>query len=171
MHGIGESVERSIHRRRSLRFSTEAMCVPAARCDRLFSTQRNWREPVNAKEEVIAMMRSSVTCGIRPGSSTLTSWANTLEQAEQQTPPTPIGEACVGESSVQPAAIIRKWPRVYQIVWWWPADWTIGFDRFENSWMSLIYRWSFSVGPLEIRRWENCDRKIADKKLQREARS
>lgn len=72
---------------------------------------------------------------------------------------------------VQPAATIRKWPRVYQIVWWWPADWTIGLDRFENSWMSLIYRWSFSVGPLEIRRWENCDRKIADKKLQREARS
>ena len=61
---------------------------------------------MNAKEEVIAMMRSSVTCGIRPGSSTLTSWANTLEQAEQQTPPTPIGEACAGESSVQPTAVI-----------------------------------------------------------------
>ena len=59
---------------------------------------------MNAKEEVIAMMRSSVTCGIRPGSSTLTSWANALSQAEQQTPPSPDGRDCAGESSVQPTA-------------------------------------------------------------------
>jgi len=126
---------------------------------------------VSYKKEVIAQMRLAVLHGMRASSETIEMWAKLLEQDEQQTPPSPNGLGCAGESSVQPAATIRKWPRVYQIVWWWPADWTIGLDRFENSWMSLIYRWSFSVGPLEIRRWENCDRKLADKKLQREARS
>ena len=78
---------------------------------------------MNAKEEVIAMMRSSVTCGIRPGSSTLTSWANTLEQDEQQTPPSPEGRDCAGESSVQPVAIIailndeaREWHEGVQVM-------------------------------------------------------
>lgn len=68
------------------------------------------------------------------------------------------------ESSVQPGATVRKWPR-YQFVLWWPADWTIGLDRFEDSWMKLIYRWSFSFGPLEIRRWKDREA-TADKATQ-----
>ena len=45
----------------------------------------------------------------------------------------------------------------YQFVWWWSlADWSIGFGRWSGS-MSLIYRWSLQVGPLEIRRWEGDD--------------
>lgn len=43
--------------------------------------------------------------------------------------------------------------RDYQLVWWWPEWKGFGFRRFEEGWAG-IYRWSFWVGYLEVRRWE-----------------
>lgn len=39
-----------------------------------------------------------------------------------------------------------------QFVWWgWPA-WRLNAFRYTHS-LAAIYRWSLSIGPLEIRRW------------------
>ncbi len=43
---------------------------------------------------------------------------------------------------------------VYWSFWeleqWWPL---VSFTRFEDNSWRLIYRWSLSVGPLEVRCW------------------
>jgi len=62
---------------------------------------------VNDKERVIASMRWYIKIGGRPDSITIAAWMNSLEQAEQQTPPMADGQPCAGESSVQPAATAR----------------------------------------------------------------
>ena len=60
---------------------------------------------MNVKKEVIDQMRAiSSSKDLRATSCMLENWVNTLEQDEQQTPPSPDGRGCAGESSVQPAA-------------------------------------------------------------------
>ncbi len=42
----------------------------------------------------------------------------------------------------------------YQLVWWQWGDWY--FRPWPEPWtgsMALIYEWSISLGPLEIRKW------------------
>ena len=67
-----------------------------------------WREPVNDKEKVANQIREQIRSGDEPTVQTLLSWARMLEQSEQQTPQSPDGRDCSGESSVQPAAIIDR---------------------------------------------------------------
>ena len=40
----------------------------------------------------------------------------------------------------------------FQFVWWWPEWRGVRFRRFEESW-ALIYRWSVTLGFVELRRW------------------
>lgn len=54
----------------------------------------------------------------------------------------------------------------YQFVWWpivfrercghldWFGAWGLQFHRFTVNSLAKIYRWSFTIGPLEIRRWQ-----------------
>ncbi|MBK7092374.1 MAG: hypothetical protein IPH59_11755 [bacterium] len=60
---------------------------------------------MNDKIEVIANMRWYLKTGNVPRGGTIEAWANALEQDEQQTPASPEGQGCAGESSVQPAAL------------------------------------------------------------------
>lgn len=45
--------------------------------------------------------------------------------------------------------------RGYQFVWWGWRDWRLGFVRFDSDVtnLALIYVWTISLGPLEVRRW------------------
>lgn len=63
---------------------------------------------MNDKEEIIAQIRLAVRLGMKPDSKILAHWANTLEQDEQQTTPSPNGLDCAGESSVQPTATLEE---------------------------------------------------------------
>ena len=65
-----------------------------------------WREPVNDKEKVANQIREQIRSGDEPTVQTLLSWARMLEQSEQQTPQSPDGRDCSGESSVQPVAVL-----------------------------------------------------------------
>ena len=41
-----------------------------------------------------------------------------------------------------------------QVIWdWWPGEWGMGFHRVEGP-LAAIYRWSFCVGPVTVRRWQ-----------------
>lgn len=41
-----------------------------------------------------------------------------------------------------------------QLVWWGWASWAFRFRRFRpEEGLSLIYDWSFNLGPLEVRKW------------------
>jgi hypothetical protein len=40
-----------------------------------------------------------------------------------------------------------------QFVWWGWRVWRFGPGFQPGSGLTKIYRWSFSIGPLEIRRW------------------
>lgn len=42
----------------------------------------------------------------------------------------------------------------FQFVWWGFGHTRWRFLRFQYG-LAFIYRWSLSLGPLEIRRWEN----------------
>lgn len=44
----------------------------------------------------------------------------------------------------------------FQIMWWWhPRGWYLGWSRPPSPGLRLVYRWMLSLGPLEIRRWED----------------
>ena len=56
------------------------------------------------KKKVIAKLREVVHGGNFPSRLQLLNWVNTLEQSEQQGPPSAVGQPSSGESSVQPVA-------------------------------------------------------------------
>jgi len=47
----------------------------------------------------------------------------------------------------------------YQLLWWglryirWPLLAFIKFD-LQHTDLALIYKWSLSIGPLELRKWQ-----------------